>query len=270
MPDLVTIERCAVQAAQQGAEVIRRSLGHSVEVARKSSPTDVVTQTDLDAEGVIRDALLRSVGTSVGASAATAAGRSVAPAIFIGEESDSTSTAGELVWIVDPLDGTVNYTYGIPNVAVSVAAAVHGEVAVGVVVDVVRGEVFTARLGGGATLDRRPIRASSVGALDQALVATGFSYRAALRRAQGDVVRDLLPRCRDIRCMGSAALQLCWVGCGRLDAYYERDTKLWDYSAGALIAAEAGALVELPCPENDGLSIAAPPTVFSALRSLVR
>jgi myo-inositol-1(or 4)-monophosphatase len=105
--------------------------------------------------------------------------------------------------------------------------------------------------------------------LARALVLTGFSYRADIRGRQGDIVQGLLPVARDIRCFGSAALQLCWVAAGRADAYFERDIKVWDYAAGALIAREAGAVTELPCPENDDLVIAATPTVFGQLRSVV-
>ena len=100
-------------------------------------------------------------------------------------------------------------------------------------------------------------------------MTTGFSYRSGIRNAQGAVVARILPMVRDIRCFGSAALQLCWVGCGRTDAHFERDIRIWDYSAGALVASEAGAGVELPCPENGGLVLAAAPSVFDPLRRLI-
>ena len=105
--------------------------------------------------------------------------------------------------------------------------------------------------------------------LASALLATGYSYSAELRYRHGEIVREVLLKARDVRCFGSAALQLCWVACGRIDAYFERDIKVWDYSAGALIAREAGARTELPCPENDDLVLAASPAVFDSLRALV-
>jgi myo-inositol-1(or 4)-monophosphatase len=175
-----------------------------------------------------------------------------------------------LHWVVDPLDGTVNFLYSLPVIAVSIGAAVDGAIVAGAVADVVRGETFSAASGLGARVDGRPIEVSSCRGLAQALVATGFSYRARIRSHQGEVVRRLLPEVRDIRCFGSAALELSWVAAGRVDAYFERDIKLWDYAAGSLIAGEAGALVELPCPENDGLVIAAPPAVFDDLRVIVQ
>jgi myo-inositol-1(or 4)-monophosphatase len=171
--------------------------------------------------------------------------------------------------VVDPLDGTVNFLYSLPVIGVSVAAALDGEVVAGAVVDVLSDESFSASAGQGARLGGGPIGISQCQSLAQALVMTGFSYRADIRSRQGNIVRSLLPAVRDIRCFGSAALQLCWVGAGRADAYFERDIKVWDYAAGALIAREAGAVTELPCPENDGLVIAAPPAVFDALRTAV-
>ena len=102
------------------------------------------------------------------------------------------------------------------------------------------------------------------------MIATGFSYNPEIRRIQGEIVHRVLPSARDIRCFGSAALQLCWVGAGRLDGYYERDTKLWDYAAGALVASEAGATVELPCPENDSTTLAAAAAIFEPLQLLIR
>ncbi len=130
-------------------------------------------------------------------------------------------------------------------------------------------ETFSAALGVGARANGAAITASSCAELSQALVTTGFSYHAAVRAAQGDVVARLLPQVRDVRCFGSAALQMCWVGCGRTDSYFERDTKVWDYAAASLVAQEAGAIVELPCPENDSLAMAAAPAIFDDLRRLV-
>jgi myo-inositol-1(or 4)-monophosphatase len=251
--DVQQLETIAVDVARDSAALIRTELGHAADVGAKSSPTDVVTQTDLDAERLIRRRLIDATPD----------------AGFLGEEGGVTSSRARLQWVVDPLDGTVNFLYALPVIAVSIAAAVDGQVVAGAVVDVVRGETFSAATGRGARVDDQPMAASECPDLARALVTTGFSYRASIRDRQGDVVRRLLPVARDIRCFGSAALQLCWVGAGRADAYFERDIKVWDYAAGALIAAEAGAITELPCPENDGLVIVASPAVFERLRAIV-
>ena len=254
-PTPAELEEIAVRVARAASELIAAGYGHARRLGSKSSPTDVVTQTDLDAERLIRDALRR-----------------VTPhAGMLGEEGGNETTPGSrLQWVIDPLDGTVNFLYGVPLFAVSIAAAVDGEVVAGAVVDVLRGEVFSACTGGGARLDGAPITTSPCNDLAGALVATGFSYRAELRAAHGVVAYELLSKARDLRCFGSAALELCWVACARVDAYYERDIKVWDYSAGILIAAEAGALTELPCPENNDLVIAAAAGVFPMLRAAVQ
>jgi myo-inositol-1(or 4)-monophosphatase len=254
LADPERLETIAVAAARESAALIRAELGQATGVGAKSSPTDIVTQTDLDAERLIRR-LLTEATPNAG---------------FLGEEGGVTSSGARLQWVIDPLDGTVNFLYALPVIAVSIAAAFDGEVLAGAVVDVLRGETFSAASGQGARVDGRPIAGSRCPDLARALVTTGFSYRSGIRDRQGDVVRRLLPVARDIRCFGSAALQLCWVGAGRADAYFERDIKVWDYAAGALIAAEAGALTELPCPENDGLVIAASSAVFEHLRAIVQ
>ena len=259
MPDHDTagfaeLEKVAADVANEAAGLVHRFMGRAVDVGRKTSPSDVVTQTDLDAEALIR-ARLRVAAPGSG---------------VMGEEGGTTvSDSSDILWIVDPLDGTVNFTYGIPLIAVSIAATSGGRVVAGAVVDVVHGDIFRASLGNGALCNGTPMSGSRCDRLDSAIVTTGFSYRAELRGKQGAISAALLPSIRDIRCFGSAALQLCWVGLGRTDAYYERDTKQWDYAAGALIASEAGATVELPCPENESLSIAAPPMIFDALRDAV-
>ena len=252
------LEKLAMSVARASAELIRANVGNATRLGEKSSPTDVVTRTDLDAEQLIRRML---ADTTPGAG-------------VLGEEGGQTHTcvsgdAGRLQWVVDPLDGTVNFLYSLPVIGVSVAAALDGDVIAGAVVDVLRDETFSASAGHGARLGGSPIGISKCQSLAQALVMTGFSYQADIRDRQGTIVHSLLPAARDIRCFGSAALQLCWVGAARADAYYERDIKLWDYAAGALIAREAGAVTELPCPENDGLVIAAPPAVFDELRTVV-
>jgi myo-inositol-1(or 4)-monophosphatase len=252
------LEKVAASIAAAAAALIRASVGTATRLGDKSSPTDVVTRTDLEAEELIRRLL---------ADATPGAG-------VLGEEGGQTPTpAGRgrprMQWVVDPLDGTVNFLYALPVMAVSVAAAYDGEIIAGAVVDVLGDETFSASIGLGARVDGRPITISDCPSLARALVLTGFSYRAGVRGRQGSIVQALLPTARDIRCFGSAALQLCWVGAGRADAYFERDIKVWDYAAGALIAREAGALTELPCPENDDLVIAATPQVFDELRTVV-
>ena len=255
VPVPAELERIATDAARAAGTVVTSGYGRARGIASKSSPTDVVTQTDVDAEQLIRRVLQAATPT----------------AGVLGEEGGIETNAGaRLQWVVDPLDGTVNFLYGIPLFAVSVAAAVDGEVVAGAVIDVLRDEVFSAHLGGGARLNGEPIGVSPCDRLAAALLATGFSYRAELRTTYGAIAYALLSNARDIRCFGSAALELCWVACARIDGYYERDIKVWDYSAGAHIAAEAGALTELPCPENDDLVIAAGPGLFPALRSAVQ
>jgi myo-inositol-1(or 4)-monophosphatase len=253
-PAPAELERVAADVARSAAALVTETYGRPHPVGQKSSPTDVVTQTDLRAEGLIRQLIEE---------ATPAAG-------VLGEEGETTEPGARLQWVIDPLDGTVNFLYGVPLFAVSIAAAVDGEVVAAAVIDVLRGELFSAHLGGGARLDGEPIAVSDCSSLPSALVATGFSYKAQLRDLQGEVAHRLLSRTRDLRCFGSAALELCWVACARVDAYFQRDTEIWDRAAGALIAAEAGAWTELPCPENGDLVLAAPPGVFEDLWQLVQ
>ncbi len=234
--------------------LVTSGYGHADMVRRKSSPTDIVTETDLRAEDLIRE-ILRTATPDAG---------------VLGEEGAPTAPGARVQWVIDPLDGTINFLYGVPLFAVSIAAAIDGEVVAGAVVDVLRNELFSAHMGGGARRNGEPISASSCASLPEALVATGFSYRAELRGLQGEVAHRLLSRARDLRCFGSAALELCWVGCARIDGYFQRDTEIWDRAAGALIAEEAGAHVEMPCPENDDLVIAAAGGVFDELWSEVQ
>jgi myo-inositol-1(or 4)-monophosphatase len=253
-PPPADLERIAAATARAAAHLVTGAYGRPRPVGRKSSPTDVVTQTDLRAEELVR-AQLREATPGAG---------------ILGEERGETNPGARLQWVIDPLDGTINFLYGIPLFAVSIAAAVDGEIVAGAVVDVLRGELFSAHRDGGARCDGKPISVSACTSLPQALVTTGFSYRAELRDLQGEVAHRLLSRARDLRCFGSAALELCWVGCARVDGYFQRDTAIWDRAAGALIAEEAGALAEMPCPENDDLVIAAGPGVFEDLRAAVQ
>jgi myo-inositol-1(or 4)-monophosphatase len=221
----------------------------------KSSPTDVVTEMDRASERLIRQRLL-----------AARPGDAI-----LGEEGGETG-AGPVRWIVDPLDGTVNYLYGLPDWSVSIAAEVAGVVVAGVVAAPVRGEVFTAVLGQGSWLragDAAPValRCNTGVPLAQALVATGFGYAVSRRLVQGEVVGALLPQVRDIRRAGSAAIDLCSVATGRVDGYYERGVNYWDYAAGGLVATEAGARLGglAGKPPGPAMTIAAEPALFGQL-----
>jgi myo-inositol-1(or 4)-monophosphatase len=253
-PEPAELESIAGHAARAAAVVVTSAYGRPDPIGRKSSPTDVVTQTDLRAEDLVRR-LLKEQTPAAG---------------ILGEEGGTSAPAARLQWVIDPLDGTINFLYGVPLFAVSIAAAIDGEVVAGAVVDVLRDELFSAHDGGGARLGGEPISVSSCALLPDALVATGFSYRAELRSQQGEIAQRLVSRARDLRCFGSAALELCWVACGRLDGYFQRDTEIWDRAAGALIAREAGARVELPCPENDDHVLAAAGGVFDELWAAVQ
>jgi myo-inositol-1(or 4)-monophosphatase len=268
-PDAAGLLALATGAARAVGELLAspggRRAGVSV-AATKSSPTDVVTEMDRRSEELIRSRILAERPDDA----------------ILGEEGGQTGdTAGAPVrWVIDPLDGTVNYLYGLPDWAVSIAAEVAGDIVAGAVFVPSRGELFTATRGGGGWLEpARPDGGAGPGAgrvrlrcrpgvpLDQALVATGFGYRAARREVQGEVVAALLPRIRDIRRAGVASADLCSVAAGRLDAFYERGLNYWDYAAGALIAAEAGAVVGglHGAPPGPSMTVAAGPGLFGAL-----
>jgi myo-inositol-1(or 4)-monophosphatase len=258
VPTPADLAAIAVQAVFIAAEVIRQSPAIPRSIGTKSSATDVVTQTDLDSEAAIIQFLL---------SATPGAG-------IIGEESVASDPTARLQWVIDPLDGTVNFLYRLPIFAISIAAAIDGVFVAGAVLDVPRNELFEGHLGGGARCMRtdgvaHPMIISSCKTLASTLVTTGFSYNPQLRASQGEIVAKLVGQVRDIRCFGSAALQMCWLADGRIDAYFERDIKLWDWAAGSVIAREAGAHLELPCPENDNLVFAAARGVSDAVRDLV-
>jgi myo-inositol-1(or 4)-monophosphatase len=251
----------AVATAREAADLVARgraTAGEQVEV--KSSSVDMVTAVDRASEELVVSRLL---GARPGDG-------------LLGEEGGERSGTTGVRWIVDPIDGTTNFVYGVPAYAVSIAAEVHGRVRAGAVLNAATGELFTATLGGGAQLSapgRAPValRCSSPASLETSLVATGFGYRPEQRRAQGAVVALLLPEVRDIRRIGSAALDLCFLAAGRVDAYYEAHLNPWDYSAGCLIAAEAGAVVTgLPGhPFGTPLGIAAAPSVAEPFVALL-
>lgn len=247
------LELVAADVARLAAALVRQSVGKAAATGTKSTPTDVVTDTDVQSEALIRAELLaRCPGSTI-----------------VGEELADDIGTSAVGWVVDPIDGTVNFLYDLPVVSVSIAATIDGVTVAGAVCDIVRGETFSAALGMGARRDGEPIAVRSTATMSQALIGTGFAYSAERRREQASIIGRLLPAARDIRCMGSAALNMCWVGCGRLDGYYEQDTKPYDYAAGALIAAEGGADVELPKDNTYDLSIAAARSIFSELRNIV-
>ncbi len=201
----------------------------TVEVAEtKSSPTDVVTAVDLASEQLIRERILAARPDDG----------------FLGEEGDDLPGTTGVRWVVDPIDGTVNYLYGIQQFAVSIAAEVDGEVVAAVVHNPVNGETFTAAHGSGAWLGGHRLTGSRCDRMDRALVGTGFSYESRVRAAQAAETAALLPHVRDVRRMGSAALDLCFVACGRYDAYVERGLNPWDLAAGRLVVTEAGGRVD--------------------------
>ncbi|ONK13332.1 inositol monophosphatase family protein [Streptomyces sp. MP131-18] len=243
----------AVAAARAGGVELVHRAGHATGIAFKSTATDPVSDADRAGEAAVVG-LLSTERPEDG---------------FLGEEGTDRAGTSGFRWVIDPLDGTVNYLYGIPHTAVSVACEQRsGEswhAVVGVVHDPARGETFTAALGQGACLNGRPLWVNDPVDPASALVATGFAYSSGARARQGAAAAALLPRVRDLRCGGSAALDLCWVAAGRCDAYYEDELGRWDWAAGALIAAEAGAVVT---PLGNGVA-AAGPTLHPELTGLL-
>jgi myo-inositol-1(or 4)-monophosphatase len=239
-------------ALREVAEAIAREAGHQlreafagplVNVTAKSSPTDLVSEADHAAERLIRERL---------ASARPGDG-------FLGEEGgDEVGTTG-LRWVVDPLDGTINFLFRIPQWAVSIACEDASGTLAGVIYDPMRDELWSAERGGAALLDGRPISASTRTDLATSLIATGFGYDAEIRRYQAEVVARLLPSVRDIRRLGSAALDLAWTAAGRYDAYFERGLNHWDLAAGELLCTRAGLVVrelEARPPAGTGVLVA--------------
>jgi myo-inositol-1(or 4)-monophosphatase len=189
----------------------------------------------------------------------------------VSEETPASEGSTGVSWLVDPLDGTVNYLYGIPHYAVSVAAVVDGQPACGVVVDVERDLTYTAIAGQGSFRDGARLRCSQQPDPAYALVGTGFNYQAELRARQAAALAQVLPAIRDIRRAGSAALDLCAVACGQLDAFFEAGMFPWDWAAGGLIAQEAGAKVSglAGKPPGRNTTMAANPALFDALHQLL-
>jgi myo-inositol-1(or 4)-monophosphatase len=246
----------AVRAAQAaGDELTRRFGSEQSQVRTKTGPTDLVSEADFAAEAAIRRVI----------------GEHRPGDTIVGEEGGATGDGG-LRWQVDPLDGTINFLFGIPAFAVSVACEDAEGTAAGVVLDPLRDELFAATRSGEPVLNGEPFRhPQRSGQLGLAMVATGFGYGAESRRQQAEVVRRVLPRVRDIRRVGAAALDLAWCAHGRFDAFYERGLNPWDMAAGALIASRSGVDVrELPANHEEPAGvIAAPAGVIEELLALV-
>ena len=264
--DAEALLQIAVAAAAEAGRLLASWRGDERPevVETKSSPTDIVTEMDRRSEALItrRIRAHRPGNAVLGEEGGQTAG---------GPAGSDGGRPGRVRWIVDPLDGTVNYLYGLHDWAVSIAAEVDGTVVAGVVEVPRRGETFTAVAGQGAWLHRGGAKAalhcSSAVPLSQALVGTGFGYNAGRRRVQGEVIAALLPHIRDIRRGGSAAVDLCSVAAGRLDAFYERGLNYWDFAAGGLIAREAGAMVGglAGQAESTSMAVAAGPGLYQKL-----
>ncbi|MFY9933266.1 MAG: inositol monophosphatase family protein [Streptosporangiaceae bacterium] len=285
-PDGRELLRMAVDAAAEAGRLLAswRGDGRPEVVQTKSSPTDVVTEMDRRSEALItgRIRAVRPGDTVLGEEGGQTAGDQSARDQSAGdqaagEQGSGAFASGQVRWVIDPLDGTVNYLYGLRDWAVSIAAEVDGTVVAGVVEVPRAGERFTAIAGQGAWLHRdgspgtpgsgTALRCNSGVPLGQALVGTGFGYDAGRRQVQGEVVAALLPHVRDIRRGGSAAVDLCSVAAGRLDAYYERGLHAWDHAAGGLVAREAGARVGglAGQPESSSMTVAASPELYRQL-----
>lgn len=256
---LLTLAR---ESAVTAGELARRRRTEGVEVAAsKSAPEDIVTHADRETEGLIRQ-LLADARPNDG---------------FYGEESDATAGSSGLTWVVDPIDGTVNYLYGIPAWAVSIAV-VEGDpdpatwtTLAGAVFNPAAGELYTAESGGGAFLGDRRLQVNRGVQLPLALLGTGFGYSSARRLRQASVLGELIGQVRDIRRIGAASLDLCSVAAGRLDLYYERGLNPWDHAAGALVAREAGAKVGAFDGERESsdLLIAGAPDLYDTLEPIL-
>jgi len=255
-PDTAALLALAEEIAREAGRLIVEERPRSLSVtATKSSATDIVTEMDQASERLMVSRI-RAARPDDG---------------ILGEEgADRTSTSG-VTWVIDPIDGTVNYLYEIPSYAVSVGVRVGDEIVVGVVVNPVSGEVWTARKGAGAFLDGARVRVNEAPDLAMALVGTGFGYDAGRRERQAQLLTHVLPRVRDIRRAGAASLDLCALATGRLDGYYERGLKPWDLAAGGLVAREAGATVGglFGVEAGEAFTVAAPEPLFSQLVALL-
>jgi len=246
----------AVDAAEAAGELLLRRFRVPAQgVERKSSSTDMVSDADRDAEALIRERVRAARGDDA----------------IVGEEGGEQAGASGLRWVIDPLDGTTNFLFGIPQWAVSIACEDDEGGLLGVVRSPCHAETFTAIRGRGAFVGREALAVSRKTDLADALVATGFSYLPSERAAAARILLRVLPVVRDVRRAGAASLDIAWTAAGRFDAYYEIPTHHWDWAAGVVLAREAGAVVstlEPLGPSGPGL-VAAGPGLHDALRALV-
>jgi myo-inositol-1(or 4)-monophosphatase len=252
--DVEQLRATAVAVVQQVGDLVARMRAAGAgQVETKTSVTDVVTAADTAAERLARRLLAQwRPGEPV-----------------LGEEEGGAGTPrGDLCWVVDPIDGTVNYLYGLPWYAVSVAVQRDGQSLAAAVGQPADGRLWSAARGCGAHCNGVALRVSGATQLELSLIGTGFAYQSERRARQAAMVAGMLPRIRDLRRAGSAALDLCSVASGWLDGFAEHGLHRWDWAAGALIAAEAGAMVRLPTPGSD-LVLAATPGIADALAELV-
>ncbi len=256
LPNYCTLRDLAVAMAVRAGE-LAASMRDSIEASTttKSSSVDLVTAADKAAEALIIEGLLASRPSDG----------------ILGEEGGERPSQSGVRWIIDPIDGTTNFVYDAPDYGVSIAAEFKGEIVAGVVYQPATRTLFEAVLDGGARRNGVDLAVNPANELATSLIATGFGYLADRRKDQAQVLLAVLPRVRDIRRLGSAALDLCFLAEGRIDAYYERGLNAWDLSAGVLIAAEAGATVgNLRGGKPDtGFVLAAPPDLFNPLRDLL-
>jgi myo-inositol-1(or 4)-monophosphatase len=263
-PDAADLLALAVDLVRSAATLVREVRASAVtKVESKSSPTDPVTEADRAAERLVVAGLAAArpgdlvLGEEGGAR----------PVADEAEEPVGPGARSVVRWILDPIDGTVNFVYGLPEYAVSLAAEVDGVVVAGVVRNIATGDEWTAVRGAGAWRDGSRLHGSGATELSRALVGTGFGYDSAQRRRQAAVLAELLPEIRDIRRGGSAALDLCHAAEGRLDAFYEQGLNPWDRAAGGLIAEEAGLRVGglRGAPASSAMTLAAAPGIYPAL-----
>jgi myo-inositol-1(or 4)-monophosphatase len=246
----------ATQAARAGARVHRDGLGRAHRVETKATATDIVTEVDREAERVIVDAIVAARPDDA----------------ILAEESEAQSGGSGVRWIIDPLDGTTNYVYRYPAYAVSIGIEIDGTLAAGVVHDSARDRIYTGIVGAGAACNGATLRVRDHADLATALVATGFQPQPERRAWQARILTDVLPRVRDVRRGGSAAIDLCGVASGQLDAFYEAGLAEWDMAGGTAIVRAAGGVVRLlerampPAP----LLVAAGPRLVDALEDVLR
>ena len=256
MDDLGDLLVLAEDLAHRATALQLQRLDSGFRVATKSTATDMVTAVDREVETLLVDGI-RDARPDDG---------------ILGEEGADVEGTSGYRWVLDPIDGTTNYLYGHPGFAVSIACELDGVAVVGVVGDPLHRELFAATRGGGATRNGEPIRPSEETDLSKALVATGFGYDPRQRREQAEVLAAIIGDIRDVRRMGAAAVDLCSVACGRIDAYFERGLNHWDLAAGGLIAAEAGAALSSieGGPVQPGSVVAATPALAAPLLELLR